>query len=70
MFVTTPGVSQASLRPASRQATAPDISGGKVHPFHTTASPTTYLPTTNIAASFPKYMNRGYIQSWNHLCAT
>jgi hypothetical protein len=64
MFVTTPGVSQASLRTGIPPATAPDISGGKFTPS-TTASPTTYLPTTNIAASFPKYMNRGYIQSWN-----
>jgi hypothetical protein len=63
-FVTTPGVAQASLRTGIPAAIAPDISGGKITPS-TTASPTTYLPTTNIAASFPANMNRGYIQSWN-----
>ena len=64
MFDTTPGVAQASLRTGIPAATAPDITSGKFTPS-TTASPTTYLPTTNIAASFPQYMNRGYIQSWN-----
>ena len=64
MFVTTPGVAQASLRTGIPAGTAPDISGGKITPS-TVASPTTYLPTTSIAASFPQYMNRGYIQSWN-----
>jgi hypothetical protein len=64
MFVTTPGVAQASLRTGIPPATAPDITSGKFTPS-TTASPTTYLPSTNIAASFPQYMNRGYIQSWN-----
>jgi Carboxypeptidase regulatory-like domain/TonB dependent receptor len=64
MFVTSTGVAQASLRTGIPPATAPDITTGKFTPS-TTASPTTYLPTTNIAASFPKYMNRGYIQSWN-----
>lgn len=63
-FVTSTGVAQASLRTGIPAATAPDISTGKFTPS-TVASPTTYLPTTNIAASFPKYMNRGYIQSWN-----
>jgi hypothetical protein len=64
MFVTSTGVAQASLRTGIPAPTAPDISTGKFTPS-TVASPTTYLPTTNIAASFPKYMNRGYIQSWN-----
>jgi hypothetical protein len=64
MFDTTPGVAQASLRTGIPAATAPDITSGKFTPS-TTASSTTYLPTTNIAASFPQYMNRGYIQSWN-----
>src|SRR5262249_40112934 len=63
-FVTMPGVAQPSLRTGIPTATAPDITQGKITPS-TTASPTTYLPSTNIAASFPKYMNRGYIQSWN-----
>jgi hypothetical protein len=64
MFVTSTGVAQASLRTGIPAGTAPDISTGKITPS-TVASPTTYLPTTNIAASFPQYMNRGYIQSWN-----
>uniref|UniRef100_Q024C2 Cna B domain protein n=1 Tax=Solibacter usitatus (strain Ellin6076) TaxID=234267 RepID=Q024C2_SOLUE len=64
MFVTTPGVAQASLRTGIPAATAPDLSTGKFTPS-TVASTTTYLPSTNIAASFPKFMNRGYIQSWN-----
>ncbi len=63
-FVTTPGVAQASLRTGIPAAVPPDISTGKFGPS-TVASTTTYLPTTNIAASFPQYMNRGYIQSWN-----
>jgi hypothetical protein len=45
--------------------TYPNITVGKITPS-TTPSPTTYLPTTNLAASFPQYMNRGYIQSWNY----
>jgi hypothetical protein len=64
MFDTIPGVAQASLRTGIPAAQAPDISSGKFTPSNT-AGPTTYLPTTNIAASFPAYMNRGYIQSWN-----
>ncbi|HEY1340090.1 MAG TPA: TonB-dependent receptor [Bryobacteraceae bacterium] len=63
-FVTTPGVTQGSLRTGMPLPTYPDITTGKITPS-TTASPTTYLPTTNMAASFPKDMNRGYIQSWN-----
>jgi hypothetical protein len=64
MFVTTPGVAQASLRTGIPAAVAPDLSTGKFTPS-TVASTTTYLPSTNIAASFPQFMNRGYIQSWN-----
>jgi hypothetical protein len=64
MFVSMPGVAQPSLRTGLPAPTPPDISGGKITPS-TTASPTTYLPSTSISASFPKYMNRGYIQSWN-----
>jgi len=63
-FVSTPGVTQASLRTGLPAPTFPDITVGTITPS-TTASPSSYLPTTNIAASFPKYMNRGYIQSWN-----
>ncbi len=63
-FDTTPGVTQASLRTGMPLPTFPDITVGKI-----TASPnpstSTYLPTTNMAASFPQDMNRGYIQSWN-----
>ena len=63
-FDTTPGVPQASLRTGLPLPTYPDITAGKITPS-TTPSPTTYLPSTNMAASFPKYLNRGYIQSWN-----
>jgi hypothetical protein len=64
MFVSNTGVAQATLRTGIPAPTAPDISGGKFT-ASTVASPTTYLPSTSIAASFPQYMNRGYIQSWN-----
>jgi hypothetical protein len=63
-FDTTPGVTQASLRTGMPLPTFPDITAGKITPS-STASPTTYQPTTNMAASFPQYLNRGYIQSWN-----
>ena len=63
-FVTNTGVPIATLRTGIPAPTAPDISGGKIT-ASTVASPTTYLPSTSIAASFPQYMNRGYIQSWN-----
>ena len=63
-FITNTGVPQATLRTGIPAPTAPDISGGKITASNT-ASPTTYLPSTSIAASFPQYMNRGYIQSWN-----
>jgi hypothetical protein len=63
-FVSTPGVAQASLRTGLPLPSYPDITAGKLTPS-TTASPTTYLPTTNMASSFPANMNRGYIQSWN-----
>ncbi len=63
-FVTTPGIDQASLRTGLPVPVYPDITVGKL-----TSSPTpsvsTYLPSTGIAATFPKDMNRGYIQSWN-----
>jgi len=63
-FVQTPGVTQASLITGLPLPTFPDITVGKITPS-TTPSATTYLPTTSISASFPQYMNRGYIQSWN-----
>jgi hypothetical protein len=63
-FITNTGVPQATLRTGIPAPTAPDISTGKITASNT-ASPTTYLPSTSIAASFPQYMNRGYIQSWN-----
>jgi hypothetical protein len=63
-FVTMPGIAQPSLRTGIPTATPPDISTGKITPS-TTASPTTYLAATALGPSFPQYMNRGYIQSWN-----
>jgi hypothetical protein len=63
-FVSMPGVAQPSLRTGLPLPTYPDITVGKITPS-TTASPSTYLPSTSMAASFPQYMNRGYIQSWN-----
>jgi hypothetical protein len=63
-FVTNTGVPIATLRTGIPAPTAPDISGGKIT-ASTVASPTTYLPSTAISATFPQYMNRGYIQSWN-----
>jgi hypothetical protein len=63
-FITNTGVAQATLRTGIPAPTAPDITTGKITASNT-ASPTTYLPSTSIAASFPQYMNRGYIQSWN-----
>ena len=63
-FVTMPGVAQPSLRTGLPTPTPPDISQGKITPS-TTASPTTYLASTALGPSFPQYMNRGYIQSWN-----
>ncbi len=63
-FVTMPGVAQPSLRTGLPTPVPPDISQGKITPS-TTASPTTYLASTALGPSFPQYMNRGYIQSWN-----
>jgi hypothetical protein len=57
-FVTMPGVAQPSLRTGLPVPTPPDITAGKI-------TPTTYLAATSLGPSFPKYMNRGYIQSWN-----
>ncbi len=63
-FDTTPGVTQASLRTGLPLPIFPDITAGKLT-ASTTPSATTYLPTTNMQASFPQDLNRGYIQSWN-----
>jgi len=63
-FVSMPGVAQASLRTGLPLPVFPDISSGVITPS-ATASTSTYLPSTNMAATFPAYMNRGYIQSWN-----
>jgi len=63
-FITNAGVAQSSLVTGLPIPVFPDITVGTIKPS-TTASPTTYLPTTAISATFPQYMNRGYIQSWN-----
>jgi hypothetical protein len=62
-FVTYPGVPQVSLRTGIPTPVFPNISGGVITPS-TTASTTSYLPSTG-TVTFPAYMNRGYIQSWN-----
>jgi hypothetical protein len=62
-FDTTPGVAQASLRTGIPAPVYPNFQAGTIGPS-TTPSPNTYLP--NISTNtFPLYMNRGYIQSWN-----
>ena len=63
-FISSAGVAQSSLATGLPAPVFPDITAGTITPSGT-ASPTTYLPTTAISATFPKYMNRGYIQSWN-----
>ncbi len=63
-FITNAGVPQTSLRTGIPAPSFPDITAGTIKPSNT-ASPTTYLPTTGLAATFPQNMNRGYIQSWN-----
>ena len=73
-FVVIPGLcTQCTLRTGlpSGASLTPNISGGVITPAPagTTAAtlqPTNYLP--NISTStFPSYMNRGYIQSWNFI---
>jgi len=63
-FDTTPGVAQASFRTGIPAPVYPNFQAGVIGPSPT-ASVNTYLPTTGISATFPAYMNRGYIQSWN-----
>jgi hypothetical protein len=62
-FDTTPGVAQASLRTGIPVPTYPNFQAGVISPG-ATASPNTYLPNLG-TSTFPAYMNRGYIQSWN-----
>jgi hypothetical protein len=69
-FVVIPGLSnQSSLRTGLPVAVGPNITSGVISPApagttSATLQPNNYLP--NISTStFPEYMNRGYIQSWN-----
>jgi hypothetical protein len=63
-FVTSvPGVAQASLRTGIPAPNFPDITAGIITPS-TKPSLTSYLPSTG-TVTFPKNMNRGYIESWN-----
>jgi len=62
-FVTYAGVPQVSLRNGLPAPNFPDITVGTIKPSPI-ASLSTYLPTTG-TTTFPQYMNRGYIQSWN-----
>jgi hypothetical protein len=62
--VTSPGSAPASLRTGIPAAVSPNIFAGTITPS-ATASPNSYLPSTNIGSTFPAYFNRGYIESWN-----
>jgi hypothetical protein len=42
----------------------PDITVGTIKGAATSTT-TTFAPSTAISATFPAYMNRGYVQSWN-----
>jgi hypothetical protein len=57
------GATQVTLSDGIPTPTAPNISSG-VFKASTTASATTYLPSTG-TVTFAKDMNRGYYQSWN-----
>lgn len=63
-FITNSGAPRLSLRTGIPAPNYPDITAGTITPS-TTASPQTYLPSTAISTTFPKFVNRGYIQSWN-----
>jgi hypothetical protein len=69
MFVNYAGVpnsdqaTQVKLSDGIPTPTFPDIRVGIIKPG-TTASPTTYLPSTG-TVTFPANFNRGYYQSWN-----
>ena len=60
---------QCTLRTGLPVPTSPDITKGLITPAPAgttalTLLPTNYLPTIS-TGTFPDYMNRGYIQSWN-----
>ena len=57
------GATQVTLADGLPLPTSPNISAG-VFKASTTASATTYLPSTG-TVTFAKDMNRGYYQSWN-----
>ncbi|HXB73949.1 MAG TPA: TonB-dependent receptor [Candidatus Acidoferrales bacterium] len=57
------GATQVKLSDGIPTATFPNISAGTIKPS-TTASPTTYLPSTG-TVTFPANYNRGYYESWN-----
>ncbi len=57
------GATRVSLADGVPSPTFPNISVGIIKPS-TTASPTTYLPSTS-TSTFPSYFNRGYYESWN-----
>ena len=57
------GATQVKLSDGIPTPTFPNISVGTIKPA-TTASPSTYLPSTG-TVTFPANYNRGYYQSWN-----
>lgn len=57
------GATHVSLADGIPLPNFPNISVGVIKPS-TTASPTTYLPSTG-TVTFPSYFNRGYYESWN-----
>ncbi|MBV8898746.1 MAG: TonB-dependent receptor, partial [Verrucomicrobia bacterium] len=57
------GSTRVSLADGIPAPTFPDITVGIIKPS-STASPTTYLPSTS-TVTFPAYFNRGYYESWN-----
>jgi hypothetical protein len=60
---TTAGGPPVSLRTGIPAQVLPNFQAGIIGPSPT-ASPNTYLPSIS-TNTFPLYMNRGYIQSWN-----
>jgi len=60
---------QCSLRTGLPAPVAPNISGGVISPAPAGTTSATLLPTNYLntigTATFPNYMNRGYLQSWN-----
>ncbi len=57
------GATQVKLSDGIPLPTFPDITVGTIKPS-TTASPTTYLPSTS-TVTFPANFNRGYYEAWN-----